>query len=45
LPDESTVGHPREVNLRDIVDVIFYVQREEFSWRALPDHFSAWQTA
>ncbi len=28
LPAESAIGHPRNVQLREIVDGIFYVQRE-----------------
>ena len=44
LPAESTIGHPRDVELRDIVEAIFYVQREGCTWRALPDDFPAWQT-
>ncbi len=35
LPSKSALGHPREVQLRDIVDAIFYVQREGCTWRAL----------
>ncbi|MBW4655308.1 MAG: IS5 family transposase [Kaiparowitsia implicata GSE-PSE-MK54-09C] len=44
LPAKSTVGHPRDVRLRDVVDAIFYVQREGCTWRALPGDFPAWQT-
>jgi transposase len=44
LPAKSDIGHPREVNLRDILDGIFYVQREGCSWRALPGDFPPWQT-
>ena len=44
LPSQSTIGHPREVELRDIVDAIFYVQREGCTWRALPGDFPPWST-
>jgi putative transposase len=44
LPTNSNIGHPREVDLRDIVNAIFYVQREGCRWRALPGDFPAWQT-
>lgn len=44
LPAESTIGHPRDVRLREIINAIFYVQREGFRWRALPGDFPAWQT-
>lgn len=44
LPVESNIGHPRDVELREGVEAIFYVQREGCTWRALPDDFPAWQT-
>ncbi len=44
LPAESAIGHPRDVQLREIVNAIFYVQREGCTWRALPGDFSPWQT-
>ena len=44
LPAQSAIGHPREVEFRDIVNAIFYVQREGCTWRALPGDFPAWQT-
>lgn len=44
LPAPSSIGHPRNVELRDVVEAIFYVQREGCTWRALPDDFPAWQT-
>lgn len=44
LPAKSHIGHPRAVSLRDVVDAIFYVQREGCTWRALPSDFPAWQT-
>ena len=44
LPSELAIGHPRNVQLRAIVEAIFYVQREGFTWRALPSDFPPWQT-
>lgn len=44
LPSESAIGHPRSVQLREIVNAIFYVQREGCTWRALPGDFPPWQT-
>lgn len=44
LPAESAIGHPRDVQLREIVNAIFYVQREGCTWRGLPSDFPAWQT-
>lgn len=44
LPEESAIGHPREVDFREIVNAIFYVQREGCTWRGLPGDFPPWQT-
>lgn len=44
LPAESGIGHPREVNFREIINAIFYVQREGCTWRGLPGDFPPWQT-
>lgn len=44
LPAKSSIGHPRDVELREVVEAIFYVQHEGCTWRALPDDFPAWQT-
>jgi transposase len=44
LPAESSIGHPREVEFREIVNAIFYVQREGCTWRGLPGDFPPWQT-
>ncbi len=37
-------GRPREVELREIVNAIFYVLRTGCAWRLLPHDFPAWQT-
>jgi len=44
LPAESGIGHPREVDFREIINAIFYVQREGCTWRGLPGDFPPWQT-
>lgn len=44
LPAPSAIGHPRDVALREVVDAIFYIQREGCTRRALPGDFPAWQT-
>lgn len=40
----SNRGRPREVDLREIVNAIFYVLRTGCAWRLLPHDFPAWQT-
>lgn len=36
LPAPKGFGHPREVNLREILNAIFYVQRSGCQWEMLP---------
>jgi putative transposase len=40
----SSRGRPRQVDLREIVNAIFYVLRTGCAWRLLPHDFPAWQT-
>jgi transposase len=44
LPDAQDIGRPRQVNLREIINGIFYVLREGCSWRGLPHDLPPWQT-
>jgi putative transposase len=41
---QSNRGRPRQVDLREIVNAIFYVLRTGCAWRLLPHDFPAWQT-
>ena len=36
LPKPKGFGHPRTVNLREILNGIFYVQRTGYQWEMLP---------
>ena len=40
---EAKTGRPREVNIRDVVDAIFYLNRNGVSWRALPHDYPPWE--
>jgi putative transposase len=42
LFSEAETGRPREVNIRDVVDAIFYVNRTGVQWRYLPHDFPRW---
>jgi putative transposase len=42
--NQSNRGRPRQVDLREIVNAIFYVLRTGCAWRLLPHDFPAWQT-
>ena len=42
--NQSSRGRPRQVELREIVNAIFYILRTGCAWRLLPHDFPAWQT-
>lgn len=44
LPPDKEIGRPPEVNLRDVVDAIFYRADNGIKWRAMPIDFPPWQT-
>ena len=44
MPEIKSGGRPREVELWDVLNAIFYVLVEGVRWRALPGDFPAWQT-
>jgi putative transposase len=44
LPYPYWLGRPRQTDLRDIVDALFYHVREGGTWRALPHDFPPWKT-
>lgn len=41
---KSKRGRPRKVDLREIINAIFYLLQAGCSWRLLPHNFPAWQT-
>src|SRR3989440_7788127 len=44
VPRRPRLGRPREVDLREVVNALFYHAREGCSWRALPHDFPHWKT-
>jgi transposase len=44
LPPEKRVGRDREVNLREVLNAIYYRADNGVKWRNLPSDFPAWQT-
>ena len=44
LPAAKPGGRPREIDLCDVVNAIFYLNREGCTWRALPHDFPHWRT-
>lgn len=45
LPPEKALGNKRSVNLRDVVNAIFYRADNGIKWRAMPVDLPPWQTA
>jgi transposase len=44
IPPQKGRGRPRQVDLRRIIDAIFYISRSSTQWRMLPHDFPPWQT-
>jgi transposase len=44
IPEQKPGGRPREVDMWQLLNAIFYVLVEGAQWRALPGDFPAWQT-
>jgi transposase len=44
LPEPEHIGRPRKVDIREIINAIFYVLHEGCTWRGLPHDFPPWQT-
>ena len=44
IPPEKHGGRHREVDMRQVLDAIFYLNRTGCQWRALPHDFPAWGT-
>jgi putative transposase len=44
IPEAKPGGRPRQVDLWEVLNAIFYVLMQGCSWRALPGDFPAWQT-
>ena len=44
IPPAKSGGRPRAVDIREVLDAIFYVLRSGCAWRMLPHDFPNWQT-
>ena len=44
IPPAKPGGRPREVNMREILNGIFYEIRSGCAWRMLPHDLPPWQT-
>ena len=44
IPQPKPGGRPRKTNMRQVVNAIFYLNREGCTWRALPHDFPPWKT-
>lgn len=44
LPAPTRTGRPRTVDLREVLNALFYVVRSGCAWRLLPHEFPGWTT-
>jgi putative transposase len=44
IPEAKTGGRPRNIDVRAVVNAIFYLLRTGCQWRLLPHDFPPWQT-
>ena len=44
LPPASKMGRPRSVDIREIINAMFYLVDNGIKWRAMPHDFPAWST-
>jgi putative transposase len=44
LPPARPGGRPRKTNMREVLNALFYLNREGCTWRALPRDFPPWKT-
>jgi len=44
LPVHRGIGHPRDVDLREVVNAIFYWSDNGIKWRAMPHDLPNWST-
>ncbi len=45
IPDAKPGGHPRTIDMRELLNALIYLAHEGCSWRALPHDFPPWKTA
>ena len=44
IPADKILGRKRTINLREVLNAIYYLLRTGCQWRMLPHDFPAWQT-
>lgn len=44
LPDAKPGGRPRETDLREVLNALFYLDRTGCQWRMIPHEFPPWKT-
>ncbi len=44
LPPANHMGRPREVDFRELLNALFYIDRTGCQWRYLPTEFPKWTT-
>ena len=44
IPPEKPGGKPRTINMREVINAIWYVLRSGCQWRMVPHEFPPWST-
>jgi putative transposase len=44
IPEPKQGGRPRDTNIREVLNGIFYITKTGAQWRMLPTDFPPWQT-
>ena len=44
VPPPAPRGRPREVDIREVINAVFYLNRGGIAWRLLPHDFPPWKT-
>lgn len=44
IPPPKSGGRPREVDIREVVNAIFYINKSGCQWRMLPNDFPKWKS-
>ena len=44
IPSAKPGGHKRTINIREVINAIFYILRSGCVWRLLPNDFPKWKT-
>lgn len=44
IPPAKPGGRPRETNIREVINAVFYINKTGCQWRLLPNDFPLWSS-